>query len=213
VNGFCSRLAAGLLGAASLLGCTFPDIEIGSGGAGSSSSKSSVASASPTVGSTSSGSTTSTSTATTSASSSSSSSTGTGGTGCPCLLTTNCDCDGDTVPRYDPAHGCMGVGNDPAKSDCNDCVMDVHPGQTGYFTTAVPGTTTDYDYDCNGQGDPKFAQGSCTAHATLGGCALDFAQSTPVCGMPVTIDHCGDGSALGKCITSGSDVGVPMPCR
>lgn len=196
-------VACGLLLASA---CTFPDVEIGSGGA-SSTSTSTKSSAS-----TSSSSLSSSSASSSSSSSASASSSSTGIDPCQtCLSSSQCDCDNDTVPRYDPAHGCMGVMNDPTKSDCNDCRMDVHPGQTGYFTTAVEGT--DFDYDCSGKNDPKYVQGSCTNTSIASGCSKDFAQSTVACGMTVVVDHCANPGLGLTCTTNSSDTIPMMPCR
>lgn len=54
------------------------------------------------------------------------------------------DADGD---MHAPI-GASCVGGMPA-DDCRDTNADVHPGQTLYFTTPIP-LTSSYDYDCDG---------------------------------------------------------------
>ncbi len=194
--------------------CTFPDVQIGTGGAGT-------ASASGSGGATTKASASASGATSTAMSGSvatgASSSTGSGACEA-CLATTNCDCDGDTVPRYDPAHQCMGVGNDPTKSDCNDCEGDVFPGQTKYFVASIPGAqppSASFDYDCNGADDPKYVEGSCTTLNVLGmgGCQKDFAEATVPCGMTVTVDHCANPGGLStKCATGSSDM-TTQPCH
>lgn len=197
--------------------CTFPDVQIGTGGAGTASASGSGGATTKASASASASGATSTATSG-SAATGASSSTGSGACEA-CLATTNCDCDGDTVPRYDPAHQCMGVGNDPTKSDCNDCEGDVFPGQTKYFTAPIPGVqppAAQFDYDCNGKDDPKYVEGpACTSLSKLGmgGCAHDYANATVACGAMVNINHCADPGALAtQCVTGSSDP-TSLPCH
>jgi len=121
--------------------CSFPTYNIplpsgtssGAGGAGGSSGSAGGGGASSTTSAGSTSSATSSSAASSSAASSS-------GTGVTCIgADVVCDCDDDKVLATSCAPG----------TDCNDHELLVHTGQTKFFKDRVPGSTNDYDYDCD----------------------------------------------------------------
>jgi hypothetical protein len=123
---------------------------------------------------------------------------------CQCSSTMNCgagvacqtfyqDADGDgygnkngTMAAGTAMPGC--VGSPPAgfvadNTDCDDGDASVHPGQTGWFTTASKGIGT-FDYDCDGTAVKEFPQypgASCTfcPDACTAGCS---AATSSTCG-------------------------------
>ena len=133
---------------------------------------------------------------------------------CQCSSSMNCgtgiacqtfyqDADGDgygnkngTTAAGTAMPGC--VGSPPAgfvadNSDCDDGDASVHPGQTGWFTTASKGIGT-FDYDCDGTVVKEFPQypgascsfcpDACTAGcsaATSSTCASATAQASLAC--------------------------------
>lgn len=81
--------------------------------------------------------------------------------------------DGSRMGCTEPPASATGCGGgwttvrpiDMASTDCRDTDDDVFPGQTLYFTGAIPGTTDDWDYNCDGAESTRYgcgpSDGSC----------------------------------------------------
>jgi len=84
-----------------------------------------------------------------------------------------------------------------SEADCNDSQLQVNPGQTQFFTTPIPGTASDFDYNCDGTQE-REASGlaNCAASQT---CDAHGWQSTvPDCGQAGTWIQCVD--QKGTCV-------------
>lgn len=105
---------------------------------------------------------------------------------------------------------------DVASTDCNASNVDVSPGQTGYFSTAIPGATAavDYDYNCDGLESTQFTFGGryfCTdARGTCVG--TSHYTTAPVCGASAAVNRCTRNRLLGTCSFVASTA-TPVACR
>ena len=131
--------------------------------------------------------------------------------------------DGSRTGCTEPASsatGCSGRWTatrpvDATNTDCGDGNADVHPGQTAYFTTAIPGEPGNFDYDCNGTETRQFGctgtDGTCGSRCSGGflpssssnpnGCTFIcviggscFARTSPECGQSADYRSCGSSS-------------------
>jgi hypothetical protein len=167
---------------AALTACSFPEIDFADtstsssgGGQGGSSTASTTA--------------TTTTTATTATTTSG---TGGGDSCTPGDCGTSADKDRDGYADQ----GCVGGsgsggggGGSLPYNDCDDCDLDAHPGQTGFFTTERKGNGG-YDYDCDGNEVYQYPTAAQCSDAS--GCPADLLLSTqPVlCGQTGALGHC-----------------------
>ncbi len=83
------------------------------------------------------------------------------------------DTDGSRTGCTEPPATATGCGGgwtnrrpvDTASTDCHDGNDDVFPGQTTYFSTAIPGMAGNFDYNCDGSESRRYtcgpSDGSC----------------------------------------------------
>lgn len=78
-----------------------------------------------------------------------------------------------------------------SKADCNDAQVQVNPGQTQFFTAPVPGTASDYDYNCDGSQERELSTlANCAASQTCD--AHGWQSIVPDCGQTGTWIQCVD---------------------
>jgi hypothetical protein len=84
-----------------------------------------------------------------------------------------------------------------SEADCNDSQGQVNPGQTQFFTTPIPGTASDYDYNCDGTQEREISTlASCAASQTCD--AHGWQSIVPDCGQAGTWIQCVD--QKGTCV-------------
>jgi len=105
-----------------------------------------------------------------------------------CMGTVDNDHDGFNAAKT-TAIGICGA----KAADCNDNDADVHPGQTKYFEDPIPGTTNNFDYDCNGSND-KWPELDCQRQTNPVQCQatpLTQAQISSQQGWIYSVPNCG----------------------
>lgn len=175
---------------AAIASCSFPSYEIivtgtagSTGGASATSSSGSAGGggegSASTTGSTSSGAGGSGGSASTSSASST-------GTGVVCMGDGGaCDCDDDKSIAATCEMG----------TDCNDNNPLVHPGQKTFFKDKIAGTTSDYDYDCNGKEDYEIT--------FVIDCSNGLNCNTTAVGWKGAVPACGQSGQFGTCKVTG----------
>ena len=138
--------------------------------------------------------------------------------GCEPKLPFYADVDGDGYGATLAGIACSPpAGNVSRGGDCLDTNATVHPGSTAFFVTgySTGGTSTSYDYDCNGvEEEQTSSHGTCAAPCSYGyvpGTRLGAGVSS-YCGSTTVVAFCGSGSASGSSACS-TQVGAPLGCR
>ncbi|MBX3231820.1 MAG: hypothetical protein KIT84_44995 [Labilithrix sp.] len=112
-----------------------------------------------------------------------------------------CDCDGDGYERKE----CSG---DAGPFDCDDHDPERHPG-VSVFSTRLPTSGSDGDWNCDGQIELGFRIVSCTSLVGLG-CAGSGFKDDPGCGESGTFYECQANALNCAFIVSGERV---QACR
>jgi hypothetical protein len=101
---------------------------------------------------------------------------------------------------------CVGSGG-----DCDDDDPDVFPGQTKYFDQPRTGTSTPYDYNCDGV-PTKERVINCGVVCSLG--VEGFNSNAIACGATGSWGHCKSGVLPGAlCTFEVIQANRPMGCR
>jgi hypothetical protein len=110
---------------------------------------------------------------------------------------TSCDQDGD---------GHLAAGPPCFGDDCCDTDGNVHPGQTGYFTSVS--LCGSFDYDCDGASTPEYGVANCQWVGL--GCMGDGFVATTACGDIAAFSVCSSASVLTCTASVGS---LTQACR
>lgn len=119
--------------------------------------------------------------------------------------------DGSRMGCTEPASGATGCGGrwttvrpvSTGTTDCLDTNANVFPGQTAYFTTAIPGMAGNYDYNCDGIESRQYGCGP-----SGGGCASGCPGGYAPYDASTNPNGCRFTCILGSCfVTSYPDCG------
>lgn len=132
-----------------------------------------------------------------------------GGTGC---LTAYQDFDNDGYTLNKPVYFCStatlpyGYKSSPSASvDCYDQNLNVHPGQTEYFTTNRGDGS--FDYNCSGAGQPQYSYWG----STCGAAQVSTTASQTNCSISWRCTDIGANTTAADCGISGSFLDNQQP--